>query len=136
EQELAAGSPQQFDLLVVDAFSGDSIPIHLLTREAFQLYDQHLAPGGVLAVHITNRYLELGDVVRSLAPEIHREAVLVSVEAEEELNYLSDWVLVTDNRELISRLDKIGQINAWDSDPKRILWTDDYSNLLQVFSED
>jgi hypothetical protein len=135
ERELAAGDPQQFDLLVVDAFSGDSIPIHLLTREAFQLYEKHLAPGGVLAVHITNRYLELGDVVRVLAREINREAALVAVEAEEELNYVSDWVLVTDNQSLLSQLDKVGLISVWAADPEEILWTDDYSNLMQVFSE-
>lgn len=135
EREIAGGASQQFDLLVVDAFSGDSIPIHLLTREAFQLYERHLAPGGVLAVHITNRYLELGDVVRNLAKEINREAVLVSVESEEDLDYVSDWVLVTDNQTLKRRLDEIGEIDAWGAEPVPIHWTDDYSNLLQVFSE-
>lgn len=135
EQEIARGESQQFDLLVVDAFSGDSIPIHLLTREAFQLYEKHLAPGGVLAVHITNRYLELGDVARVLAREIKRDAVLVAVPSEEDLNYVSDWVLVTDNRSLIGHLNEGSLITEWALDPKEILWTDDYSNLLQVFSE-
>lgn len=136
ERELERGEPQQFDLLVVDAFSGDSIPIHLLTREAFQLYEKHLAPGGVLAVHVTNRYLELTDVVRVLAAEIGRDAALVSVSAEEEeLNYVSDWVLVTDNQSMLNHLRKASLVTAWTEGPQPILWTDDYSNLLQVFSE-
>jgi hypothetical protein len=135
EQEIARGESQQFDLLVVDAFSGDSIPIHLLTREAFQLYEKHLAPGGVLAVHITNRYLELSDVARVLAREIKRDAVLVAVPTEDNLNYVSDWVLVTDNRSLIGHLNEGSLITEWETNPKEILWTDDYSNLLQVFSE-
>jgi hypothetical protein len=61
---------QRFDVLVVDAFSGDAIPVHLLTREAFALYRRHLAPGGVLAVHVTNRHLDLRPVVRAAADSL------------------------------------------------------------------
>ena len=64
---LEAEPPQKFDLLVLDAFSGDAIPTHLLTREAFDIYRRHLAPGGVIAVHVSNNYLRLAPVVRRLA---------------------------------------------------------------------
>ena len=60
---------KKFDVLALDAFSGDSIPAHLLTREAFAIYREHLAPGGVIAVHITNRYLYLAPVVRGIAKD-------------------------------------------------------------------
>src|SRR5690606_33296318 len=65
ERELSEGTSQDFDTLFVDAFSGDSIPIHLLTREAFALYFEHLKPDGVLAIHITNIHLDLADPVRN-----------------------------------------------------------------------
>ena len=64
EQELAAGNPQQFDVLAVDAFSSDSIPMHLLTRECVELYRKHLKPDGLLCMHISNRFLDLSGVVR------------------------------------------------------------------------
>src|SRR5258706_16000426 len=69
--------PQAFDVLAVDAFSGDAIPVHLLTREAFELYFRHLRPGGVLAVHISNNYLDLQPVVVSAATELRKTAVVV-----------------------------------------------------------
>lgn len=69
ERELSESGSEKFDALFVDAFSGDSIPIHLLTREAFALYFQHLKPDGVLAVHITNLHLDLSDPVRNLAKQ-------------------------------------------------------------------
>ena len=59
--------PQNFDVLILDAFSGDSIPVHLLTRQAFEVYFRHLRPGGIVAVHVTNRYLDLAPVVDALA---------------------------------------------------------------------
>ena len=67
ERELAAGTPQKFDVLAIDAFSSDSIPVHLITREAIRLYMQQLAPGGVLAIHISNRFLDLKPVLANIA---------------------------------------------------------------------
>lgn len=136
EQELAAGDRQNFDILVVDAFSGDSIPIHLLTREAFELYFEHLKPGGTLVVHITNLHLDLSDPVRRLAEEFDRTAVHVEDETEGTYAYYSDWVLITNDEPTLKALKDSNRLTEWWLDiPNDILWTDDYSNLLDVLME-
>ncbi len=135
ERELAAGENQQFDALFVDAFSGDSIPIHLLTREAFALYFEHLKPDGVLAVHITNLHLDLADPVRNLAAESGRTAVRVDHSPDFGVyhSYYSDWVLISKNAEFLSALDSSDFPSVWDREvPREIYWTDDYSNLFEV----
>lgn len=135
EREIAAGDSQQFDALFVDAFSGDSIPIHLLTKEAFELYFQHLKPDGVLAIHITNLHLELADPVRNLAKELGYEAFRADYNPDdiEFESYYSDWVLITKNTDFISALKNAERITTWDREETLpILWTDDYSNLLEV----
>jgi spermidine synthase len=135
ERELAEGEPQQFDALFVDAFSGDSIPIHLLTREAFDLYFKHLKPGGVLAIHITNLHLDLADPVRNLAAAFDREALRVdhSPDVTEDHAYYSDWILVTRDPAFIEALEASGRVSMWDRpDPRPIHWTDAYSNLFGV----
>lgn len=135
ERELAEGEPQQFDALFVDAFSGDSIPIHLLTREAFDLYFKHLKPGGVLAIHVTNLHLDLADPVRNLAAAFDRKAVRVdhSPDVTEDHAYYSDWILVTRDPAFIEALEASGRVSKWDRpDPRPIHWTDAYSNLFGV----
>lgn len=135
ERELAEGQKQEFDVLFVDAFSGDSIPIHLLTREAFALYFEHLKPGGILAVHITNLYLDLADPVRNLATEFDYSAYRVdhSPDAVDHHTYYSDWVLITKDEEFISALEASDFLSEWDREvPKEIFWKDDYSNLFEV----
>ena len=72
---LERQSPQQFDVLVVDAFSGDAIPVHLLTREAFQLYFRHLKPHGLLAIHVTNRLLDLPPLIEAEARTVGARAI-------------------------------------------------------------
>ena len=135
ERELAAGENQQFDVLFVDAFSGDSIPIHLLTSEAFALYFKHLKPSGILAIHISNLHLKLSDPVRNLAKEFGRSAFLVS-HSPNESEYdcdASNWVLITKDIDFISALRRSNFLSAWDKEtPRDIHWTDDYSNLLEV----
>jgi len=135
ERELAEGQKQKFDALFVDAFSGDSIPIHLLTREAFALYFEHLKPGGVLAVHITNLHLDLADPVRNLAAELGYRAFRVdhSPDVVDYHTYYSDWVLITKDEDFITALEASDFLSEWDREvPKEIFWTDDYSNLLEV----
>lgn len=135
ERELYQGQVQQFDALFVDAFSGDSIPIHLLTKEAFSLYFQHLKPDGVLVIHITNLHIDLSDPVRNLAEAFGREAFRVEHNPGYGVyhSYYSDWVIVTNNREFISALTESGRISDWDREERRpILWTDQYSNLFEV----
>ncbi len=137
ERELRDGGPQQFDVLAVDAFSGDAIPIHLLTEEAFDLYWKHLRPDGILAVHISNLYLDLSSVVRVLARKYEKQAVFISDEANTAPGTdNSDWVLITNNEEFLNCKDIKSCITPWTTaEPKPVLWTDDYSNLLRVIRE-
>ncbi|MDA7921850.1 fused MFS/spermidine synthase [Verrucomicrobiales bacterium] len=133
EQELKRGESQQFDALFVDAFSGDSIPLHLITKEAFELYFQHLKPDGVLVVHITNLHLDLSDPVRNLANEFGYTASRVEDWGEDEHTYYSDWVLISKDDTFQETLNQSGFVNGWDRALRpEILWTDDFCNLLDV----
>ena len=124
-------------MLFVDAFSGDSIPIHLLTREAFELYFQHLKPDGVLGVHITNLHLDLSDPVRILARECGKDAVLIEHDGDEFHENYSKWVLVSSDGALLDSIRDDGWESPWLRDsPKEILWTDDYSNLIDVIDNE
>jgi SAM-dependent methyltransferase len=130
---LEGQGPQSFDVLAVDAFSGDAIPVHLLTREAFELYVQHLKPGGVLAVHISNSYLNLQPVVERAAVELGKPAVIVRNDDDEANGILrSTWVLVSDRRDFLEseEVRRVGIPLARTSDFP--LWTDDYSNLIGI----
>jgi SAM-dependent methyltransferase len=130
---LEAEPPQGYDVLAVDAFSGDSIPVHLLTREAFDLYFRHLKEGGVLAVHVSNKYLDLMPVVGRATESAGKEAVIVDTEDEEESGvYGSTWILVSEDTRLFGRpaLKEAGSALAAREDVR--LWTDDYSNLFRI----
>ena len=125
--ERRAGPP--FDVLVIDAFSGDSIPVHLLTREAFDLYFRRLAPEGILALHISNKYVDLEPVVRAAADALGKHAVLVSTDDEDYPLFDSTWVLLS------SRADRFETPAFKEAEPLTaapVTWTDDYSNLLSV----
>lgn len=137
EQELASGHSQQFDILFVDAFSGDSIPIHLLTREAFEVYLQHLKADGVLAVHITNLHLDLSNPVRTLAREFGLDNIQIEHDPVSEWANYSRWIMITKNQKLLNAIEAAGQSTPWESPIFReILWTDDYCNLLEVIDWD
>ncbi|MFH0726161.1 MAG: fused MFS/spermidine synthase [Pseudomonadota bacterium] len=123
---------QSFDLLAVDAFSGDSIPVHLLTREAMEIYLRHLKTDGVLAFHVTNRFLKLAPVVRALATHFGMEAVRVYDEAEDSHLYRSDWVLVSRNKALLARENIAAGTTPIDEIAGLDLWTDDFNNLFDV----
>lgn len=130
---LERTSPQSFDVLAVDAFSGDAIPVHLLTREAFALYFRHLQPTGILAIHISNQYLDLGPVVWQLAAFYGRPAVLIhSPKDENQLLSAATWVLVTNNVEFLASPAITGATQPIQPRTGLRLWTDDYNNLLQV----
>lgn len=124
---------QNFDVIVVDAFSGDSIPVHLLTREAFALYFRHLKASGVLAVHISNRYLDLKPVVGRAAEALGKEAVVVNSKDDiKDYIFSAEWVLVTGHRRFLENplIKKAGKrFNV----PKGFrIWTDDYSSLYRI----
>jgi len=131
---LERQEPQNFDLLAVDAFSSDAIPIHLLTREAVALYFHHLKPEGILALHVSNRYLDLIPVCARDAEAFHKQATVVSDEGEEE-DYLSSstWVLLASDDRWFKTpsFAKSDMSNA--TAPARFRgWTDDYSNIFQI----
>jgi hypothetical protein len=123
---------QRFDVLVVDAFSSDSIPVHLLTLEAFRLYFGHLRPDGVLAVHVSNTHLKLEPVVGRLAQVLGKSALLIDTDDSENDVYGATWVLLTSQPEVFQQ----PAFNSASSPltPMRGLrtWTDDYSNLFQI----
>jgi SAM-dependent methyltransferase len=125
--------PQEFDVLAVDAFSGDAIPVHLLTREAFALYLRHLKPDGVLAVHTSNSYLNLPPVVQLLASEAGCEAQMITNDDDHrKLIDSSDWVLVTRNRHFLDSIDSTVMIEPISVPPGLRAWTDDFNNLFQI----
>jgi len=133
EAELEAGSPNQFDALFVDAFSGDSIPMHLFTQEAFESYLAHLAPDGILAIHITNLHLDLSDPVRTLSAALNLNAIWVERYPKERGECYSSWVLLSRTRETLDLIESKGLNSDWErKDARPTLWTDDYSNLLKV----
>ena len=134
ERQLANEGPQNYDILAVDAFSSDAIPVHLLTREAIQLYFRHLKPEGVLALHISNRYLDLKPVCEGGAAAVGREAWVVDDEGDE-ASYLSSstWVLVTSDLSLYQgKFFKDATISQYHPKKDFRPWTDDYSNLFQI----
>jgi hypothetical protein len=134
ERQLAETGSQQYDVLSVDAFSSDAIPIHLLTREALALYFKHLKPNGILALHISNRYLDLAPVCAAGADYFHKEARTVNDDGEGG-SYLSSstWVLLT------SAPDWFQAASFSDAEMNKTTvpagfrpWTDDYSNIVQI----
>jgi SAM-dependent methyltransferase len=124
---------QGFDVLVVDAFSSDAIPIHLLTSEAFDLYLRHLKRGGVLAVHVSNRYLDLEPVVGGAARLLGLDVRAVHSEDDDSRDVsAADWVLVTSRRRFFESPLLAAVSAPVKSDQGLRPWTDDYSNLYQI----
>ena len=133
ERELAEGSPQHYDVLVLDAFSSHSIPVHLLTRESFQVYLAHLEADGVLAAHIGNPHLNLQPVLAQLADYFGMKAVLIEAEGDGQARDDSIWVLMTRNATFLDQPEIVEHsLPVEDSGGRLRLWTDDYSNLFQI----
>jgi SAM-dependent methyltransferase len=125
--------PENFDVLALDAFSSDAIPVHLLTVEAFKTYLRHMKPGGILAVHISNRYLDLVPVVQQAARHLSLEVRQVENDDDDDKGvYRSDWMLLSaspaafEGKLLKEAADRI------DAVPRVKLWTDDYSDLYRI----
>ena len=126
--------PQNFDVLAVDAFSSDSIPVHLLTIEAFQLYFRHLKPNGVLAVHVSNKYLDLKPVVDRAAEALGKARIVIDTDDDEEIPSIfgSTWVLVSADRDFFRKPEiKLAGTTSTAGKDQR-MWTDDYSNLFRI----
>jgi SAM-dependent methyltransferase len=130
---LERDQPQNFDVIAVDAFSSDSIPIHLLTREAFLVYWRQLKPDGVLAVHVSNRYLNLEPVVHLAALSMGKKSAFISSEEDSAADvFTSDWVLVTSRPGFLESEPIKSARSEPATRPNIRMWTDDYSNLWQI----
>jgi SAM-dependent methyltransferase len=123
---------QNFDVLAVDAFSGDSIPVHLLTEEAFALYSRHLKAGGVVAVHVSNKYLDLKPVVQRVAAALGNQARLVDTDDDEDDVFGATWILVSGRRDFFEKPPIRDASTALEGQKRLRAWTDDYSNLFQI----
>ncbi len=122
---------QRYDLLIVDAFSGDSIPVHLLTAQALKLYFRHLKPNGILALHITNSHLDLASAVEKLGRTLGKHALLVTNKEDEERDiYSARWALLSSKPISSPAIQNAASKLA--SRPDLRVWTDDYNNLFQI----
>jgi hypothetical protein len=137
ERELAEGKPNKFDVLVIDAFSSDSIPMHLLTKESVDLFLAHLNPDGMLCIHISNRFLDLESVVLGIAQELGWPCVLIDTQSDASRGlHASTWVILTQNYAFLN--DQVVRKSSGSSFPNQgepVLWTDDYGSLWQVLSK-
>ena len=137
EREIETNKPQRFDLLALDAFSSDAIPVHLLTKEAFALYLKQIKPNGVLAIHISNRYLDLKPVVENLAAHYNLGVVSISDDnAPDWWVYSTTWMLVTADKDFLAK-DKIRDATEAPDKPKpnSPLWTDDFASLYSIMKQ-
>jgi hypothetical protein len=133
EGELANGQAGNFDVLILDTFSSDSIPVHLVTKEAMVLYLAHLAPDGILAAHITNLHLDLQPVFWNLAREFGLSMARVEYAGDAHGGYVSHWVLLTREPgllEISAIQDRAIDLSGYFTEIQ--LWTDNYSNLFQI----
>jgi SAM-dependent methyltransferase len=130
---LEREAPQQFDVIVLDAFSGDAVPVHLLTREAFAVYFKHLRPGGILAVHTSNLHLDLVPVVKLAATHFGKHAWWVkSAPDQSKAVAPAVWVLVS-SRAAMAPADGLTPLTAdAGSRPALQPWTDDYSSIYGI----
>jgi hypothetical protein len=125
---------QRFDLLAVDAFSSDAIPTHLLTNEAVAMYFGHLKPEGVLAVHISNRYLDLVPVCQRAAEHVGRSATVLR-SGSDGMSYASVWVLITSNQALLEHPElQSADKQSAKADASFAGWSDDYSSLWPLLN--
>lgn len=136
EREAAAGEPQR-DVLVLDAFTGDGIPVHLLTAEAFALYRERLTPDGVIVAHLSNRHVDLVPVVRAQALRLGAISLLTESEADPaRFHYAATWVLVTWNADFVTDPAVLARATPFSGaaavPDAGHRWTDDYSNLWRV----
>jgi hypothetical protein len=126
--------PQHFDLLALDAFSSDAIPVHLLTKEAFEIYGRHMKTNGIIAVHISNHYLDLEPVVINLARHFNYKLAVISYDEtdDEWWEYSSTWILLTRDQDILNS-PAIRQAAEAKIPPVKVpLWTDDFTSLFQI----
>jgi hypothetical protein len=139
EREMASGQTQQFDVLAIDAFSSDAIPVHLLTSECFRIYWYHLKRDGILAVHVSSRYFELAPVVRAsalLTGGTGAKVLRILAESNDiQGTDASEWLLVSKNDQFVNSGPVQLAVKPWPENvPSFLYWTDDYSNLFRALN--
>ena len=128
---LEREAPQGFDVLAVDAFSSDSIPVHLITLEAVQIFEKHMKPDGVIAFHVSNRFLDLKPVVNLIAEKRGLHVAWVR-DSYDDGSTTSDWVLLSKDKTQFLKPEILDGSFIIPPDPRLRVWTDDFNNLLQV----
>ncbi len=134
ELEITQNRLQHFDVLAIDAFSSDSIPVHLITLEALAIYEKHMKPDGVIAIHVSNRYLDLKPVVQMIAEARGLHVAWVR-DTYEDGSTTSDWILLSKDRTFLLKPEIVEGTFIIPPEPNtraRRVWTDDFNNLLQV----
>jgi hypothetical protein len=135
ESELARGFSRDFDLIAVDAFSSDAIPVHLLTAECARIYQRRLAPGGLLLLHISNRVLNLQPVAQGLGQTLGWKSALFRSLADAQTGEsAADWVLVTGNENFIRSTGLAKAVTPWTTGASSIVWTDDFASLWHILN--
>ena len=133
EREFRRNGGRGYDVLAIDAFSSDSIPVHLITREAMELYARHIAPDGIIAVHISNRFLDLKPVLANIAQATGLAARLVSDSPGDDSSASNtDWVLLARDPRVLDDPVIATRAEALDPVPGFSLWTDQFNNLFDV----
>src|SRR5262249_27235934 len=128
---------EKLDLLTMDAFTSDAVPMHLLTKEAFQIYLRHLKPDGVLALHISNRYLDLKPVVAQAMADLGWQGRLIEDDGDSEPYYTgTTWTVLSPNEEFFKNKNFAGTetsiITPLLPKPGFLAWTDDFSNIIEI----
>jgi SAM-dependent methyltransferase len=149
---LERESGQDFDLLALDAFSGDSVPVHLLTQEAFETYLRHLTPKGIIAIHLSNKYIDLFPVILGVINHFQMNMVWIPFWEEVQLKNIeghssgvisqnnplgfgSDWALLTRDPDLLftPEIDKVSRHpNGGKKEITPAFWTDEHSSILPL----
>ena len=133
ERELLSGARQGYDVLAIDAFTSDSIPVHLITSEATALFFQHLKPDGILAYHISNRFLDLKPVLANIAQANNLVVRLVTdLPGDESTASTTDWVLLARSPAAFDDQRLADVVEEIDPNPHFSLWTDQFNNLIDV----
>ncbi len=132
EREVAAADPIRFDVIAVDAFSSDAIPVHLITREALDVFFGRLKSDGVVAFHVSNRFLKLAPVVRQIAEDAGAVATDIIDDPDDDDYTSSEWVLVTRNRTFLDNAVVRKASSAIEPIPGLPMWTDQFNNLFKI----
>ena len=135
QYQAASDKKIGYDLIIADAFSSDSIPMHLLTVEAFKVYKSNMTEEGILAIHTSNRFMHLENLVKKMAEEVGMKAIRVTdKKGARGLTYDSNWVIVTNNKAFLNSNFNKNHVSKWPNERFTAYWTDDFSSVISVIN--